>query len=127
VSLVCLAAAAEQVQQIGAEEGHRHRAQHHEADHAQVDRALAQVHGGAERPHEHGGDKVAGDRRRRRDAEDQDQHRGHQRPAARAGEADEQADHGAAENHVGIQVHVVRSSKSSWSPCAGWVADYLSF
>ena len=48
------------------------------------------------------------DRRRRRHAEQQDQHRRHQRAAAGAGHPDQQADDRAAENDVGIDVHVAR-------------------
>ena len=47
-----------------------------------------------------------GDRGRGRDAEQQDQHRRHQRPAAGTGHADQQADDRAAEDDVGIDVHV---------------------
>ena len=57
---------AEQVQQVGADERHRNRAEHHPADQAQVDRALAQVHDRADRAHHHRRDQVARDRRRRR-------------------------------------------------------------
>ena len=39
------------------------------------------------------------------DPEEQDQHRGHQRAAARAGQTDEQADDGTTDDHVGVQVH----------------------
>ena len=96
---------ARHVQQIGAEERRRHRADHHPADEAQVDRAGTQVHERADRAHHDRGDEVARDRGRRRDAEQQDQHRRHQRAAAGAGHPDEQADDRAAENDVRVDVH----------------------
>ena len=98
------AAAAEQVQQVRAEERHRHRPRAHPADEPVVDRALAHVHERPDRPHHHGGDQVAGDRRGRLDVEQQDQHGRHQRPAARPGQPHQQPDDRAAEHHIGVDV-----------------------
>jgi hypothetical protein len=50
------------------------------------------VHPAAERLHHGAGREVAGDRRDRGYPEDQDEDRGHQCPAAHAGESDHDAD-----------------------------------
>ena len=100
---------AHEVQQVGAEEGGRDRADHHPADQPQVDRPGAEVDERADRAHHERGDEVAGDRGRRRDPEQQDQHRRHQGAAAGAGHADEQADDRAAENDVRVDVHGSRA------------------
>ena len=105
-------AAAELAEQERAEERHRHRAGHHPAHQAQVHRALVQVHGRAHGPHQDGGDQVAGDRGGWLDAEQQDQHRGHQRAAAGPGEPDKQPHHRAAEDDVGVELHRRPSSCS---------------
>jgi len=94
----------EQVQQVGADEGHRHRAAHQPADQLEVDGALADVDGGAEGPHDHGGDQVTGDRGGRLDPEQQNEHRSHQGPAAGPGQADQETHDRAAQNDVGIDV-----------------------
>ena len=96
---------AELAQQEGAEERHRHRAGHHPADQAQVHRPLVQVHGRADGPHQDGRHQVAGDRGGRLDAEQQDQHRGHQGAPARAGEPDKQPHDRTAKDDVGVEVH----------------------
>jgi hypothetical protein len=99
-------AVAQQVQQVGPCERHRHRAERHPADQAQIDRALLQVDGRADGPHHHGGDQVAGDGGGRLHREQQDQHRRHQRAAARSGQSDEQSHHGTAEDDVEAQTHL---------------------
>ena len=78
--------------------------EHHPADQPEVDRACAEVHGRAERSHDDRRDEVARDRGRRRHAEQEDQHRRHQRATAGAGHPDEQADDGAPEDDVGVDV-----------------------
>jgi len=97
--------AAKQVQEVGAEERGWHRAKHHPADQAQVDGALAKVHRRPDRPHQHGGDQVTGDSGGWFHTEQQDQHRRHQRAAARSGQPDEQADHRAAQHDVRVEAH----------------------
>jgi hypothetical protein len=64
-----------------------------------------EVHGGADRPHHHRGDQIAGDGGGRLDAEQEDQHRRHQGSPARARHADEQTDDRASQNDVRIDVH----------------------
>jgi hypothetical protein len=53
----------QQVQDVGAEERHRHGAEHQPPDEAQVDRPSSQMHARAKRTHHHRRDQVAGDRR----------------------------------------------------------------
>ena len=59
--------------------------------------------------------EVAGDRGQRRDAEEQHEHRGHQRAAAHAGHADDDADQQAGHDQRQLQVHARPPS----SPRAG--------
>jgi hypothetical protein len=101
---------AHHVKQVGATEGRGHRADHHPAHELQVDRAGAQVHGRADRSHHHRRHQVARDGGRWLDPEQQDQHRGHQRPASGARHSDEQADDRAAQDDVRIDVHFVYCS-----------------
>ena len=69
------------------------------ADERPVDRAAPQVHEAAERLHHRARGEVAGDGGDRRNTEDQDQDRGHQRPATHAGEPHHDADTEARERH----------------------------
>ena len=57
-----------------------------------VHRAVAAVHPAAQRLGQRGIQQIGADRRRGRDAEEQHQQRGHQRPAADAGHPDDQPD-----------------------------------
>ena len=66
---------------------------------------LAEMDGRPHGAHHDGGDEVARDGRRGRDAEEQDQNRRNPRAAARSRHADEKADHGTAQNDVRINVH----------------------
>ena len=96
---------AQQVEDVGAQEGGRDGAEDHPADQRVVDRLLGHVHDGAHRAHEHRRHQVARDGGRGLDPEEEDQHRRHQRAAAGAGHADQEADHGAPEDDVGINRH----------------------
>ena len=93
------------MQQVGPEERCRDRADDHPLDQTTIHRPGTQVNGRTDRAHHDRGDQVAGNRGRRRDAEEQDQHRRHQRPAARTGHAYQQPDNRASENDVWIDVH----------------------
>ena len=96
---------AQDVQEIRADEGHGHGAHHHPTDQAPVDRLLSDMYRGSERAHENGGHQIAGDGRRRLDSEEQDEHRGHQGPAAGPGHSDEQSHYCAAQHDVRIDLH----------------------
>ena len=58
--------------------------------------------GRADRPHDDGCDEVARNGGRRLDAEQQDEHRCHERAATRARDPHEEADYRAAEDDVRI-------------------------
>ena len=74
-------------------------------DELEIDRACAQVHQGADRLHDRGCDQVAGDRGERGNPEEQDQHRGHQRPATHAGQADHDSDAEAGGREEPVDLH----------------------
>jgi hypothetical protein len=97
---------AEQMERPRAEQRGGHRPDDHVADEPVVDRLLRHVHGGADGAHEHGGDEVARDGGRRLDVEEEDEHRRHERPAARAGHPDQEAHEGAAQDDVGVNRHL---------------------
>jgi hypothetical protein len=94
-----------QVEQIRAQEGRRHRTQHHPAHQAEVHGPRPQVHACSERAHHHGRHQIARYRRRGGHSEQQDQHRSHERASAGAGHADEQAHDRAPEDDVGVDMH----------------------
>src|SRR5579863_9544771 len=63
------------------------------------------MNGGADRLHDQRGDEVAGNRRERCDAEEQDEDRGHQRAPAHPGESHCEADDQPGQRHIKIDVH----------------------
>ena len=71
--------------------------------------AAAEVDAAADRLHHHRGDQVARHRGQRLDAEADHQDRRHQRAAAHAGEADDDAHDEACEGDAEVDVHVARS------------------
>jgi hypothetical protein len=86
-------------------EGGRHRPQAEQTHDAQVDGAAAEVHDAADRFHHGRDDEVARDGGQRRNAEEEHEDRGHQRPATHAGHADDRADEEAGNDQQRIQVH----------------------
>ena len=75
-----------------AAEGRRHRAQAQPPHEPEVHRLPSQVHGGPGRLHHRTRDQVAGDGDERVHLEEEDEGRRHQRTAAHAGQADDDAD-----------------------------------
>ena len=119
---------AQEVQQVGAEEGHGHRSEDHPSDQADVHGPLAHVDGGTDGTHQDGGDEVARDGRRRLHPEEQDEHGRHEGPTAGTGHPHEQPDDGAPEDDVRIDVHAVlpRRQRTRSAPPAGPTPALLS-
>jgi hypothetical protein len=84
-------AGADVAQQQHTAEGPGDRTHAQPSDQAQVHGAAPEVDKTADRFHEETGDDVAGHRRQRWDSEEHDEERGHQRPAAHAGQSDDDA------------------------------------
>jgi hypothetical protein len=63
------------------------------------------VDAGAKGPHDDSRDQVARDRGRGLYAEQQDQHRRHQRTATRTRHSDKKPDDGAAQDYVRVDMH----------------------
>ena len=80
------------VEQPDADQRAGHAADRQPLRHAEVDRALAQVPPAAERLRDRAVGEVGADRDDRRDAGEQHEQRRHERAAADAGQADEDAD-----------------------------------
>ncbi len=89
-------------------EGRRHAAEAEPERQGDVHRTLAPVLPRAGDLGDGGVGDVGADRHRRREAEDEDQHRRHERAAAHAGEPDEEADHEAGDAEVAVQVAAER-------------------
>jgi hypothetical protein len=73
-------------------EGGWYRSEHEPLDEVQIDVSLAQVHRAAKRLHERCNHEVIRHGGKRLHAEEQDEHRCHQRAAAHAGHADDHPD-----------------------------------
>ena len=67
---------------------------------------FSQVHRRPKWAHHDCRHQVTGDRRRRLDPEEQDQHRRHQRATTGASHANQETDHGASEHNIRIDVHL---------------------
>ena len=86
-----------------AQERGRDRPEHQPPDQRLLHGAALPVDRAADRLHDHRRDDVARHRGQRLDAEQQHQDRRHQRPAAHAGQADDEADAEAAQDDEGVE------------------------
>jgi hypothetical protein len=94
----------DEMEQVGAQEGHGNRSQGQPTHQAQINRALAQVHGGTDGTHHHGGHQIARDGRRRLHTEEKNEHRRHKGAPAGTGQAHQESDDSTPQNDVRIHL-----------------------
>ncbi len=101
----------DQMKEIGTEESHRGRSQRQPSDETQIDRPLAQVHGGSDGTHHDRCHQVARDGCGGFHGEQEDQHGCHECTPASTSHPNQEPDDGASQDDVGI--HVSRASVSN--------------
>ncbi len=111
---------AQMIDESGAGEGARHRAEEQILHHRPVHGAAPEVDERSERLHEQRRDQIARDGRSRRDAEDQNQDRRHQRAAPHSRQADDQPNEepscGDGRFDVRHRQNLTKSIGNMWNP-----------